>query len=63
MDLDLIFHAADQVLASAIGGDQAGDRLAVLGNDNAFRIEMIQHRKALFFELGCVHLLHVSSVA
>ena len=55
VDPNLVLHAADQFPACAIRGNQASDRFAVLGDDEPFRIQMVQHGQALLLEFRGIH--------
>src|SRR5579864_7418967 len=58
VNADLALHTTDEAGAIGAGWNQAGHRLAVLGDHDAFRIEIVQQRQALFFEFRCVYPLH-----
>ena len=51
MDFDFSLEASDEVLAIGASRDQLGDGLAVFGDDQTVRIEVIEQGKALFLEL------------
>jgi hypothetical protein len=46
----IFLHRADELSAVGIGWNQSRYGLPVFSDHNAFRIEILQKRKALFFE-------------
>ena len=59
-NLDLVSQAADQVGALLVIGNDARDRHAVLGDDQALRVQSVQQRQALLLELRGFNRFHVT---
>ena len=56
----LALHAPDEVGAAIRDPDQLGDGLAVLGNDDALRPDLVQQGQALLLELRGADRGHAS---
>lgn len=60
MNLDLILHAANKIGTVGAGGNHTRQGLAMLGDDNPFRVQVLQQRKTLLLEFGRIDGLHAT---
>ena len=57
-NLDFVSQAANESGALLVVRDDAGDGFAVLGDNEAFGVELVQQIEALLLELGCCNGFH-----
>ena len=60
MNLDLILHAANKIGTAGAGWNHSRQGLAMLRDDNPFRVQVLQQRKTLLLEFGRIDGPHTT---